>query len=348
MPVIMDGSHVPVRWTGENARRRAKSASSDSAQSKQLNVALLNNMPDSALEDTELQFSELLDAAAGEIPVRLRFYSLPAIARTGRARERLDSSYFEIGDLLRERFDGVIITGTEPRQPDLRSEPYWPSLVEVLEWAEQNTSSAILSCLAAHAAVLHSDGIVRQPLRDKRFGVFEERSVADHALTRGVGPTLPFPHSRWNELREDPLISAGYTVLTKSDAAGVNLFVKQKKESLFVNFQGHPEYGSRTLLKEYRRDVGRFLRQERETYPSMPTGYFDTASAKLLSDFQEKALRKRSKELMADFPEEIVRRTLQAPWRSAAVRIYRNWLQYLVSKKADASMIAPMARRGRG
>ena len=44
-------------------------------------------------------------------------------------------------------------------------------------------------------------------------------------------------------------------------------FVKKKKRSLFVHFQGHPEYGAQTLLKEYRRDIKRFLRAERETIP---------------------------------------------------------------------------------
>jgi homoserine O-succinyltransferase len=346
MPVIMDGSHIPVRWAGKKISRPSKSAHSHAAGSKCLDVALINNMPDSALEDTELQFSELLDAAAGEIPIRLRFYSLPSIARSARVRERLNNCYFDIDDLLRNRFDGVIITGTEPRRPDMREEPYWPALVEVLEWAELNTASAVLSCVAAHAAVLHSDGIARHALSDKRFGVFSERSVHDHALTRGAGSALPFPHSRWNEVREEALTAAGYTVLTKSNEAGVNLFVKQKRESLFVHFQGHPEYGARTLLKEYRRDVGRFLKQERANYPCVPHAYFDAASTKLLNEFQENAQSHPRKELMAEFPEDIVARTLQVPWRSAAVLMYSNWLEYVASRKADKSTVAPVARPG--
>jgi homoserine O-succinyltransferase len=334
MPVIMDGSHDPVRWTGSKTWRPTKSTTSDPPRSKCLNVALINNMPDSALEDAELQFSDLLAAAAGDIPVRLRFYSLPTIERNDRLKERLNRCYFEMHDLLGDRFDGVIITGTEPRRRDLREEPYWPALVEVFDWAEQNTTSVVLSCLAAHAAVLHSDGIVRHALREKRFGVFDERSVCDHVLTGGARNVLSFPHSRWNEVREDALMSAGYTVLTKSDGAGVNLFVKHKRDSMFVHFQGHPEYGARTLLKEYRRDIGRFLKQERETYPSLPQGYFDPASTRILTQFQEYAVGHPRKELMADFPEDVVF-TLGAPWRSAAVSIYRNWLRYVASRKMD-------------
>ena len=70
------------------------------------------------------------------------------------------------------------------------------------------------------------------------------------------------------------LAACGYIVLTQSAEGGVDTFVKKKKRSLFVHFQGHPEYGAQTLLKEYRRDIKRFLRGERETYPSDAKGLF--------------------------------------------------------------------------
>src|SRR5882762_8720095 len=129
-----------------------------------------------------------------------------------------------------------------------------------------------------------------------------------HALS-GTAERMPFPHSRWNEVREEELTSCGYTVVTKSAEAGVNLFVKEKRKSLFVHFQGHPEYGARTLLKEYRRDVRRFLKGERETYPSLPRGYFDDTSTKLMTEFREHAL---SQELRDVFPESAVGDTLES------------------------------------
>jgi homoserine O-succinyltransferase len=311
-----------------------------------LEIALINNMPDPALEDTESQFFELLDAAAGDLPVHLRLYSLPKIPRSARGMEHLGNFYFGIDDLLSRQFDGVIMTGTEPHQPDLREEPYWDVLGDVLDWAEDHTVSTVLSCLAAHAGVLYSDGIPRHRLEDKRFGVFDDRKVLDHPLASGTAERMPFPHSRWNEVREEELTACGYTVVTKSAEAGVNLFVKEKRKSLFVHFQGHPEYGARTLLKEYRRDVRRFLKGERETYPSLPRGYFDDPARKLMTEFREQALSQRSEELMEVFPESAVGDSLESAWHSSATRVYRNWLEYLAAEKADSSTLVRMARVG--
>jgi homoserine O-succinyltransferase len=312
-----------------------------------LKIALINNMPDAALEDTEMQFMELLDAAAGDLPVRLKLYSLPKVPRSDRGLLHLNNFYFGIDDLWNNQFDAVIMTGTEPRQPDLREEPYWHALTNVLEWAERNTASTILSCLAAHAGVLHNDGIRRQPLSDKQFGVFESSSVLDHELTRQAARPMRFPHSRWNEVRADALNSCGYSVLTSSAQAGMDLFVKQRRKSLFVHFQGHPEYGTQTLLKEYRRDIKRFLRQERATYPTMPAGYFGPATIKLLAEFQETANSHPREEQLALFPEAAVAGALQNTWQSSATCVYRNWLQYVSARKNERAAFAAMAQAGR-
>jgi homoserine O-succinyltransferase len=339
MALLIDGGRIPPRWAEKKGLPSVSNGRYDSG-TEGVRIALVNNMPDAALEETEMQFMELLDAASGDIPVRLKLYSLPRIPRGDRGEEHLGSFYSSIGDLWNARFDAVIVTGTEPRQPDLREEPYWSAMADVLDWAERNTVSAVLSCLAAHAGVLHSDGIRRHPLNDKHFGVFESARVCDHELTRHATRTMRFPHSRWNEVREDSLTSCGYAVLTKSAQAGVDLFVKRKKKSLFVHFQGHPEYGARTLLKEYRRDIKRFLRQERETYPTMPHGYFDAAAAKLLTEFRETALAHPREDQLVFFPEAIAVEALQNTWQSSAIYVYRNWLQYVLSRKAETSRFA--------
>jgi homoserine O-succinyltransferase/O-acetyltransferase len=344
MPIAIDGGRIPNRLTRENRARSIRSASRQETQAERIRIALINNMPDSALEDTEVQFVDLLESAAGDLPVSLKLFSLPKVPRGEAGQEHLNDFYFGINELLNSRFDGMIMTGTEPRQPDLRDEPYWHALGEVLDWAEHNTTSTVLSCLAAHAGVLYSDGIPRCRLADKQFGVFEYGKVSEHGLTDGCGETMQIPHSRWNEVRADALASCDYKILTQSVDAGVDLFVKKKKGSLFVHFQGHPEYGVRTLLKEYRRDIKRFLRKERDTYPTMPHGYFDAIAAKLLVEFREKAESDRREETMAGFPDAAMVDTMQHTWHKSGVSIYRNWLQNLISSKARVSAHPKMKR----
>jgi len=310
-------------------------------------VALINNMPDPALEDTELQFFELLDIASGDEPVCIKLYSLTGVPRTARGQRHLSNYYFPFDDLWKNRFDGVIITGTEPRFPNLREEPYWNLLAQVFDWAQRNTSSTILSCLAAHASVLHCDGIKRHPLPEKKFGVFEATSSSDDVLLGKTADLVRFPHSRWNEVQQDELAAAGYTVLTKSAEAGVDLFVKQMKQSLFVHFQGHPEYAAQTLAKEYKRDVKRFLRHERETYPTMPHAYFPPVAAQALKCFQERALSDRREETIDSFPESVVA-GLQRTWQTSATNVYRNWLRCVEARRVERSTFAAFPRVASG
>jgi homoserine O-succinyltransferase len=296
-----------------------------------IDIGLINNMPDAALNATERQFLALLRAAADDITIHLTLYTLPEVPRTDFGREQV-SRYSDFGDLWKSHHDGLIVTGTEPRAADLKDEPYWESLTKVLEWAESHTYSTILSCLAAHAGILHIDGIARRPLGDKRFGVFECVRVSDHPLTAAAPSHLRMPQSRWNEVPEEALLACGYRVLTRSEGAGVDSFVKQRK-SLFVFFQGHPEYEATTLLLEYRRDIGRFLRRERDTYPPIPQGYFDEETVEALTALRERALLDRREELLAEFPTAMAAGKVTNTWRSTAESLYRNWLQYIGAQK---------------
>jgi homoserine O-succinyltransferase/O-acetyltransferase len=308
-----------------------------------IDIGLVINMPDAALEATERQFRTLLEAAADGIAVRLTFYAMPDVPRAEWGRRHVSTRYSDVRELWDTHLHGLIVTGTEPRAPHLPDEPYWGSLTRLMEWAEHNTHSTIWSCLAAHAAVLHLDGVRRRPLGDKRFGVFECARVSEHQLTAGVPSRLRMPHSRWNDLPEDALTSCGYRVLTRSDAAGVDTFVKQGR-SLFVFFQGHPEYEANSLLLEYRRDIKRFLRRERETYPPMPQGYFDGDAVAALLAVQERALSDRREERLADFPTALAEGSVANTWRPAATQLYRNWLLDLCARR-DRGVRARSGRR---
>jgi homoserine O-succinyltransferase len=292
-----------------------------------IHIGLVNNMPDQALEATERQFIAVLEAAAKNVLVHLHFYGLPDIRRGDRAAAHAKGLYRGIDSLWHAPLDALIVTGAEPKTHDLREEPYWRSLTQVVDWARENTISTIFSCLAAHAAVLHLDGIARRPLAKKMFGVFEEEIAEDHLLTAGLSD-LTVPHSRWNELREADLAAGGYSVLTRSDEAGVGLFAK-KRDSLLIFVQGHPEYEAETLLREYRRDIGRYLRQERQTYPERPRHYLEAPARQRVDAYRKRAALRRDHDLLTEFPIFELRRAVRHSWRPGAVAFYRNWLRLL-------------------
>ena len=194
-------------------------------------IGLVNNMPDGALQATERQFCDLLAEAAGSLLIFVRFFSMPELRRSEAGRAYVSQRYEDIGAMLTDRLDGLIVTGAEPRAAELSDEPYWHTMTKVVDWAEDHTTSTVWSCLAAHAAVLHSDGIRRRPFREKLSGVFECAKVADHEIVSGHPSRWCVPHSRFNDLREDDLVANDFCVLSRSPEAGADLFVRRSAES---------------------------------------------------------------------------------------------------------------------
>src|SRR6202051_905680 len=299
-----------------------------------ITIGLINNMPDAAVEATERQFTYLIRAATPNSVVLLKLFTIPEVPRADNLRRELAEKYRDISELWDAPLDGLIVTGTEPRAENLTDEPYWETLSKVVDWARDHTASTIWSCLAAHAAVLHSNGIERRALNEKRCGVFDCRLGAEHPMTQHFPKPLWVPHSRYNDLPERALTSCGYTILTRSAVAGVDIFAKQDG-SFFLFFQGHLEYEADTLLREYRRDVARFLGGERDSYPAMPLNYFNDDATALADAFRTRAAADRRGELMADFPKSALEAGLTSPWRPAAVGIYEKWVAFLTARKAE-------------
>ena len=81
----------------------------------------------------------------------------------------------------------------------------------MIDWAEANTRSTIWSCLAAHAAVLHLDGIERQRLDAKCSGIFDCAKVGERlADEERLARRSRYAHSRFNALRKSDLTARGY------------------------------------------------------------------------------------------------------------------------------------------
>lgn len=332
MPVLVDRGPAGCTIVAAKGAAAPQRGRQNAAGAAWMEIGLVNSMPDAALEATEQQFVDLLGAAAGEAWVRLRFYSLPGIPRSERARHYLGRSYGDAGNIRKAGLDGLIVTGTEPRAANLTDEPYWHAFAQLVDWAASNTIATVWSCLAAHAAVLHLDAIERVPLAEKCIGVFDCEVRGEHPLVADLPSRPAAPHARWNALDEEALCRGGYEVLTRSREAGVDAFLREEARSVFLFLQGHPEYGASSLLSEYRRDIGRYLRGERADYPAMPRHYFDAATETALGAFAVQAARERNEGLLAAFPVP-PDAVPEANWQPFAAAIYRNWLALISAEK---------------
>ena len=97
--------------------------------------------------------------------------------------------------------------------------------------------------------------------------------------------------------------------------------------SVMFFFQGHPEYDGISLMKEYKREVGRFVTGERSDYPPYPEHYFDRAAISKLEDHKQRVIAARSDKIEpAAFPEAEVAQGRDSTWTKAGQSIYANWL----------------------
>lgn len=306
-------------------------------------VALVNNMPDAALRATELQFARLLKEAAGPLDIRLRLFSLGAIARSEEARARMAGFYDDAAFLPAANIDALIVTGAQPCTANLREESYWPEMTQLIEWAETGTVSTLFSCLAAHGAVLHLDGIERRALPQKLSGIYDSSRAEDDPLFFNTRSSVPVPHSRRNDTAEKDLTAAGYRILSRLDNGQVDIFTRETPgQSRFVFFQGHPEYDPATLGREYLRDMTRFLRGETDEAPAIPENYFDRATEDRLSE-----IRTGSEADLARCQGIVAGALPRQTWRANTVRLFANWLTLVASAKTRraTSRTVPTRRR---
>ena len=297
-----------------------------------ITVALVNNMPDSAFVDTENQF-RLASAAPTGARVELELYTITEIPRSEQIASVIQSRYRGLDELWSNPPDALIVTGTEPTQVRMVYEPYWPYMARLLEWAAGAVPTVLLSCLASHASVLLFDGIERVPLPQKCSGVFRGVVTDRHSpLARGLADEVPVPHSRVNEIPEDVLVDAGYRVVVGagSSSAGWAVATREYGDALFVLCQGHPEYGTLSLLREYRRDVRRYLfGRGALPYPRLPEGYLPAMTVRRLERFATSAMRgdKDPTELWSAFPYDKAATSVENTWAAPTATLYANWIR---------------------
>ncbi len=294
---------------------------------RELHIGFLNMMPDAALQATERQFIRLVGSCNRIAQFFVYPFSLDELNRSAKTGEYVSTYYSRFEDLRETGLDALIITGANVANPRLPDEQFWKPLVEVVEWAGTNVASILCSCLATHALLQHHHGIERRPLPAKRWGVYSHRVTRPgHPLLRDINTRFDAPHSRYNDISREQLEAAGLTVLAESNEGGVHMAVSPDQFRV-VYFQGHPEYDFNSLLKEYKREVFRYLTGELDAPPPYPEHYFSAAVQETARAYVEHAAGcARRGEPWPDTLEHETAHALDNTWGDTAKAIFNNWL----------------------
>lgn len=294
---------------------------------RELHIGLLNMMPDAALAATERQFLRLI----GECNQIAQFYvhpfTLPELTRGAEASAYIAQHYKSFEEICAQGLDALIITGANVTQPDLAAEPFWEPLKRVVDWSYEHVTSTLCSCLATHAVLQFRYGQKRRRLEQKRWGVYTHRVIdTTHPLVDRINTRFDVPHSRFNEITRQQFEDADLHVLVESAQAGVHLAVSEDGFRV-VFFQGHPEYDTISLLKEYKREITHFIRRQRPDYPPFPEYYFSAQPRAILDEYREALLSAQSHgQALPEAPEDYLIPLLDNTWHDTAEAVMNNWI----------------------
>lgn len=294
---------------------------------RELHIGLLNMMPDAALEATERQFYRIVGESNQIAQFYIHPFTLKELARGTKGQQHVQQHYESFDQLQSQGLDALIVTGANVTQLNLSAEPFWSPLIEIIEWAYDNVTSTLCSCLATQAVMEFKYGQKRRHLGFKRWGVYRHQVVDRvHPLVSDVNTLFDVPHSRFNQIDREQFDAAGLPILVESKDAGVHLAVSKDKFRL-VFFQGHPEYDTISLYKEYKREVSLYSKGKRDSYPPLPHRYFGEQAQAILDEYRQQLVSSIQKgKPQPIFPENIITAQLNNTWHDTAEGVINNWI----------------------
>ena len=168
---------------------------------RELHIGLLNMMPDAALSATERQFFRLIGESNPIAQFYVHPFTLAEIPRAKEAQQYVDQYYEPFDKIRAEGLDALIVTGANVIGPDLSTQPFWEPLREVIDWAHENVTSTLCSCLATHAVLEFRYAQKRIPRPEKKSFmalIAGQRPPNHNRSLPGNGRQRPFPRKVLN------------------------------------------------------------------------------------------------------------------------------------------------------
>ncbi|MCL2214757.1 MAG: homoserine O-succinyltransferase [Treponema sp.] len=266
----------------------------ESQDIRPLKVGIINLMPTTI--DTEIQLLRLLGNSP--LQVDITFLKMGSHTSKNAPAGHLEKFYIGAEEIVRmkERYDGLIITGAPVETLNFEEVDYWDELVNVIDYSDKNVFSCLHICWGAQAGLYRRYGIPKHPLKKKLFGVFPHAvNEQYHSLFRGFDDEFLAPQSRHTESDRDAIAcDKRLTIQSETNEAGVFIITAREGREIYIS--GHLEYDSLTLDREYRRDLAKGLTIE------APKNYY---------------------------PGNNTSKTPVVRWRAHANLFFDNWLNYV-------------------
>lgn len=258
-----------------------------------IHILILNLMP--LKQDTEIQLLRALSNTP--LQVDISFLHMSSHVSKNTPANHLNKFYLTFGDIKKEMFDGMIITGAPVEKMEFEEVGYWAELKQIMAWSDSHVTSTLHICWGAQAGLYYHYQIQKHELPEKLSGIYSHQVMnRKEPLVRGFDDVFMAPHSRYTGIDEKAVEEDNrLKILARSQEAGIYILMAEEGKRIFV--MGHPEYDRITLQQEYIRDKDKGLKIQ------MPVNYFPEG-------------------------DETKRPLLQ--WRSHANNLYTNWLNYYV------------------
>ena len=213
----------------------------------------------------------------------------------------------------------------------MQDEPYWDDLVGAAHVvARAHVASTLLSCLSAHAALTIFDGIERVRLPTKCTGVFPPARRYRPPLTTGLEAEIVLPHSRLEHRAARGARARGLQRPRSLRGDGLGRGRARRSGSPASARPGHPEYDPSSLLREYRRDAGRYVHHERDDLPFSRITACRQRTGRCSNESHHEIIEGAREPLLIDrYPFDEVGARAPWPWRTRRTP-YANWLTSVV------------------
>lgn len=252
-------------------------------------IGILNLMPTKC--ETETQILRLL--CETEENLRVECIKLNTYKPKNISYEYICENYVSFNE-IKEKLDGIIITGAPLEKLKFEDVDYIDELREVLDYTKNNIKHSLHICWGAQVALNHFYSIRKELKEEKIFGLFSNEILERDEILDGIDNGFKAPQSRHTSLNKNDIENCKELKLLTVTEEGEQHLLKGSHNDYYI--LGHIEYDKDTLKKEYLRDLNKGLKI------NLPKGYFKNNNV-----------------------EEGVNYT----WHEDGVKLYKNWIKSL-------------------